>query len=644
MKSENLSSEETIKTMDGSAAKPETENVDIGGGEPAKAAEQKSEVRDKKKAEKPQKAPKGSLFGISGAFMGTLIRRHWIASLITLFMFFLSVHMPLIIGMNAPDEMKEFTSALVSNSGMVGVNTLFIAVIIAVSAMIFDYLHSQDSAMLMHSLPINRGRYFRTAVLTGYMMLLIPLILSAAGLFVLSSKYPDLSTVNIIKWFIDEVLVLSFNYSVANLAAVLAGAVWSHILMAFVFMNLPDAILFVVNMYKSSFIFGMGEFDGGMSSGLTPESHYVLRANTLTFDEAGYLLAFFGAAIAITVISGLLYKRIKLEREKRTTVFPLVGDILVMVFTFLSMSIVGFMLALILSDGGSMATFTTSFLAGAGVSGAIFFIIYRMIADSSGKVFNFKNIVKFLIFCAITAGIFAVSVFDVLGIAKTIPDASEVKRVRVGVSDMIEDASSYEVYENDDSILTMVGDEAIKNSVELHRFIIDNETKFANTDFINADDPHTIFLSYTLKDGRTIERMYSVNEPDKDKKLVSLINRIVTTDEFIEAESNMLTRRLRNAKEVMIEGVYAELRVTKDQWEALLGNYIADLDVNGIKHRLGYLSNEAPFPESHVASISFLIENESWSAVLPVGPEDKNTMKFLKQNGYYKSLIKQDVE
>jgi|GEM_PF-7092552 len=610
----------------------------------AEAAYGEREAKEDKEDETPSEetvrdfGSKGSLLGLSGAWFGYVVKRHWIVSLISILGFFLFIHLPDLFKVGDTDLVNAYMGS-VANSTNILVNAVIYYFTIATSAMAFDYLHAQDSATIMHSLPFTRGKMFRTTIVAGYLLMLIPIAVCAASMLVL----PYFSVIGCIKWFIDAVVLMSFSYAVANLAGVIAGAVWSHILLAFVLDGIPSLISMLVNVYKGMFLFGydMGDvMNDPVVTWLSPYTHYIARNNTLTFDQLPMVAAFLGAAVLMTVVTGLLYKKVKLERERSTTVFPLVGDLLVILFSFCSLSIMALMFHAALEMESGWAGDKTVFLTTAIVSGIISFIIFRMIADGTSRIFNFKNLFKFAFFCLICAGIFAVSVFDVLGVENWSPAPAEVKRVSVSLND----------YYVEDFLpkATLVQKESIENVSALHKAILANkETLQKQAEDLEPES--TLKITFTTKGGQTITRTYAVMIPVKNKEIRQALNKAFKSEEYIEAYSSRLTRIARECKALDLVSNENSVRIRKDDAEALMGCYITDFRKAGINVILKYYNYSlddgypTPFRKTGVASLEFSSNEESYPVIV-IGPKYKTTAKFLKANKYARRLAREEAE
>ena len=605
--------------------------------------------------------PKGSLIGLSGSWAGYLIHRFIVFELVAIFSYFLFTELPMILSFRAQEDIADYCYSILKGTSIpVSMVVYFMAII--TSALLFDYLHAPGSATLIHSMPLNRGRLFRTSVFTGYILQLIPILVISVTMYIVatlseaSAGDPTLhqmfTIVNCLKWFIDTVVLMSFTYAVANFAGIIAGNTVMHVILAMVFESLPSTVIFLIEMYKEAFIYGSTSIEG-VTEYFTPLTHYLERNNTLTFDQLLITLIYILVSILITVIAGLLYKKVQLERERSATVFPVVSDFLVMLFTFIAMSIFGLVTAAVFNDYGETVTSKVNFIIAAAVSGILAFIILRMIADGTPKIFTPKNILKFILFTLICAGIFAMTVFDIFGISKKMPARENVKRI-IWEADLSGGANTE---------TTLTSKASISACMDLHAYIIKNRTKvekesqaFGTTE--NEEVPReslTIKYSYGMKSGGNLDRIYEIIYPSADKKLTALVNKVISTKEYKESYMNHIERMLRNATRITVESIKGgEVNVSKDVWEILVASYMQDYDQNSMEYRLSLNSVSDGFAKSKAGYITIhypssidsdeLDPEMSSTASLIFGAKDKTVQSVLKENDLIKKIIKAEEE
>lgn len=589
---------------------------------------------------------KGTALGMSGAWIKHILRRFPAIPLVTLFGLFLFIHLPLVMNIKTPGAIAEYMTIVMRGTNVLTL-TFISYVTVAASALSFDYLHDTASVTCVHSLPVTRGRLFRSSVITGYLMILVPVLISGIALFVISRFAPEYiadicSFTNTLKWLADTLIYMTFSYAVATLAGVLAGSVLMHVLLAFVLEGIPATVILLYRAYMSTFIFGI-EF--GMDNDivdLMPAAHLMVRDSMLSAEDAWVMAVYFAIAVLLIVLAGFLYKKIKLEKEKSATVFPIVGDLLAMFFTFCMMSAFGLMFGMAFSDTAESdvpGTIRVTFLIAAAISSVLFYIIFRMIADSSVNIFNMKNLMKFLVFAGITALIFSVTVFDVLGIEKKVPAPGEIERATFSLSAPV------------DKEVTIKDADALSAVTKLHKDILKNKNAFETQESTAGEC--TVTINYSLKSGGSFSRMYSVPNPAPDEVLNEDISEVIRTKEYYDSLSNHLKRLLIDNKTVSISSNSASVDIPKKLGDGLIEAWLSDyaevgyayhskllrkvyLDDNMTdtftKNGYGSISISGPDPEEYGSDIIELVN-------VPFGKKDRQTIKYLKKHGCLKDLM-----
>ena len=147
-------------------------------------------------------------------------------------------------------------------------------------------------------------------------------------------------------------------------------------------------------------------------------------------------------------------------------------------------------------------------------------------------------------YSAIAVVFVALTVFDITGFSKRVPEASDVKSV-----EMEDFASFYDNFidsgfteeSNVNSKMQFTSPESIDKIVELHNYIVDNKL-YAGESETGAEvydldgtpvsiGSEYIHIKYKLENGNSLERYYSVN---MDQKVAQLLDDILTGEEYME--------------------------------------------------------------------------------------------------------------
>ncbi len=591
---------------------------------------------------------KGSVFGLSGMWMNMMLKRDMIIMFVALAAYFLACIFPVILYFHDFRTVSSYMSDLIT-SGFTLVPFISAIYSIVVSVMLFDYLHSGASCAGAHSFPLTRGKLYRSSLATGTILLLAPLALIAAGMFVLGLVAPAsrdadpaviLSGAACAKWFIDNALGSLFMFAIANLAGILAGRNVIHVLLAYLLNGIIGTVCILIDSYAESFIIGAkgaGLADKALYS--NPFTWYMgVRQGALSVKDIPMMLAFFAAAVVITVITGILYKKIKLEREQNATVFPLVSDFLVILCSFCNMSAFGLLIATLAGNGATVLPLKV-FLVASLISGVASFAVFRMIADSSVRIFHPRALVNFLAFALVTCVIFAFTCFDITGQADKVPVASEVSKVTVntggGFSTEIE----------------LTEPESIEKAISLHKTLLSDKEKLSGE---GGDRVLDLYIEYEMKDGSGLERVYRIDDIGKFREAAEKADDLMRCDEYMEKCQKIVDRiAFSNTAALSINTDTASVAVEPEDKMPLLTAYMKDRKENTVTYYQNLYFNDnydenLGFDEQQEGVISCDSEfdinpendNDYDNLSLFFGKKDRHVLKFLKEKGYIEKIAK----
>ena len=590
---------------------------------------------------------KGSLTGLSDMWVKTLYRRDLIVAFVAFVALFSVTMLPLILTFNDFESVSDYYVSVMESSFS---PVPFIAVLYAISlsGMLFDYLHGSASAAGIHSFPVTRGKLFRSTVVTGSILLLLPFLLTGILMFIFGHIMPYsgaeaagiFSAVNIIKWFIDTAIGSLFTFAIANLAGIIAGKNIIHILLAYLLNFITASTCVIIDTYAKSFI--LGTEDTGFMQ-LAAKSHPFIwymadRQGMLTFDWM--IVIFIALTIVITVLTGLLYKKIKLEREQSATVFPLVSDLLVIYCSFCSVSGIGLICAQLVA-GDSTPLPVAPFLIGGLIGSIPSFIVYRMIAESSVRIFNLRSAVNLVALAAVMVVVIALTCFDVTGQTEKVPDASEVSRVQIAAVAPF------------DSKLTLSDSQSVDDVIALHKAVLDNReetSSYGESSYINVS------VDYTLKNGTSLKRSYYINSGVDDVR--NAAEKLCSGDEYQSKIEVYIRRLILNADVVSVYTGKAEVNIADEDIRPLLMAYLKDSGTNGFKYYSDLAKDdeagdtERDFSESKSGAINvshemhgeWTEEMEGLNASLDFGEKDSHVHRFLEKKGYLKEITKQEAK
>ncbi|MCR5481649.1 MAG: hypothetical protein K6F52_02535 [Clostridia bacterium] len=604
---------------------------------------------------------KESYFSISLPMFKENLRRFWPISAVGFLLYFFSGIFPLLMSYDNLRPMAGYISnMLVNQNPMFVILNLTMPVITAV--MLFAYLHQQASVTSLHAMPFTRAKLFNTYFLSGTVLVLLPMI--ASGIILLAMAKPvydeniiggsvDVSVMtdyfargDILEWMLQSVIILLFIYVISVFAGMVCGNSSMHAAAALGFNFLVPALYVTIVVYCSMLLYGYnGESELAETTViLTPflkslagEGMFGIKATL------GYVIAI----LAITAISALLYNKRKFEKAGESLVFRFMIPIISYLIAYFGMSLLGFYFREIAEIEKQDIYMFGGFAAGT----LIFFVIGRMIVLKTPRVFN-KSTLKNLGIYAVIAAVFITSLMcDLTGFEKRVPDFHDVKTAGITIF--------AEGYENDrfaahyfkwedgvNALLTrdvsafFRDEENIETVAELHREILSNKEAFK--DLQVAEGGRDFEIAYDMKAGTDLRRTYSV--PLKFYSKSDALAKLFESREFKKHFSfyNIKAKRFSSVtiSEAQAVGGMFELATLH---ESNAGKEIKDIiaclekdfqartysqEVSGVRRycvlNLGIVENNRDDNGNEIVSYM----------TVPVLQSDKNTIKWLRDNGY----------
>ena len=609
----------------------------------------------------------------SGMWMKTLYRRDTLLAFVAFMAYFSVCILPLILNYWNFSSVSDYYVSVLSSS-LSPVPFISCGYAVVLSVMLFNYLHNGASAAGLHSFPVTRGKLFRSTLMTGTVLLLLPVLLTAVvmfafGLFIQPQHvafdaetevlsigmeaagrnsailYPGrvLSALNCLRWFIDTAVGSLFVFAISNLAGIVAGKDIIHALLACLLNTIVPIICALCYTYERAFILGS---DGSRFMDLSQYSNPFLwymtkREGSPEITSIGIMVMFVAAAVLITLITRFLYSRIKLEREQDATVFPVVSDMLVIFLSFCMMSLFGAVSAELAP--GEHATYQmVPFLLGCVVGGIPSFVVFRMIADSSVRIMRVRTLITLLALGLVTAAVLAFTCFDVTGQTDRVPAPSDVEKVTVHTMAPF------------DTDVTLSDTESIKSLTNLHKAVLDHKEFIVREEY--DADMLKVFIDYSMKNGSRLKRIYYVKARTMSD-LREAASEFASGDEYTKKIENYLRKVILSAESAAIESSkgYAEIR--PDDIRPLIMAYLNDYNKNGSDYYFVLNMNgvttdtEITFREDGVGSFNVSPKHQAGGLIddslyltVPFGAENSRFHKLLKKNGYRREMIKSEKE
>ena len=422
----------------------------------------------------------------------------------------------------APLVVREGYYALLCDA--VPIVSLGYAILCAMA--VWNYLYNARSVGLMHTLPIRREGLFLTNLLSGLAMMLIPYAVAgglSTILFACCGGFDAWGTLVTILGVIGESLAF---FGIATFCAFLTGNIFVLPALYFLLNFLAPLGDWIVNLFARGFLFGFTSQYSGSVEFLCPvvylcqnlyyHSEYArdsvtgynttLSAVTL---EGGWLIALYAAAgLLFLGLSYLLYRRRQSERA---------GDVAAVrafrpIFRFGAAALCALL-------GGRLlyALLWESFQSGDGfapvpmaiflmVAGLIGYYGASMLLSKSLRVFR-GSAVGALCLVVACAAFCAGMRFDLFGAERRIPEDSEIHQLELYAA-----GNTYDLSPEDNAQLLAEAKTLQETLIAQKSLIESNYETYRHGSTSSDPDTYTnIRYVYTLKNGATVERFYTVS-------------------------------------------------------------------------------------------------------------------------------------
>ena len=446
----------------------------------------------------------------------------------------------------APLRVREIYYYLLSDA----VPIVSIAYAILCAMAVWSYLYNPRSVGMMHSLPIRREGLFLTNLLSGLAMMAIPyLVAGGLGtlLFACCGGFDAWGTLATILAVIGQSVTF---FGLATFCAFLTGNIFALPVLYFLLNFLAPLGDWLCNLFARGFLFGFTADYSGTVDFLCPMVYltqrlyvnseyetvrdsaleYQNRLTSVTLENAWLIAAYAAAGLVFLALAYLLYRRRESERAGDVVAVRVFRPVFRFGVAALSALLGGRLLyALLWESFQAGDTFTPVPLAIClMVAGLIGYYAASMLLAKSLRVFR-GSAVGALCLVAACAAFCAGMRYDLFGIERRIPDQNEIaqleiylarntyyltpedqpellsgaqdlQRTLIAQKDLIR--SNYETYRHGGSssdILTAAG---TMQGAETYRHGGSSSDPDASTN---------IRYVYTLKNGATVERFYTVS-------------------------------------------------------------------------------------------------------------------------------------
>ncbi|QNF28073.1 hypothetical protein [Metabacillus elymi] len=370
---------------------------------------------------------------------------------------------------------------------------------VAAGLLLFRYLQNEASVDMIHSLPIRRVTLYVSHIISGLILLLLPIVLMSCVTFFVTQSIEEFHSIltpsELLSWTGIITLLTCMVFFATVAVGMMTGMSSAQAILTYIFFFLPIGMVAMVSYNLSFLLFGFSSiFIDEKLTYLSPFLRFVDIWNTK--DPFSTLEIFIYIIIVIcSFFIGLgLYKARQLESATDVIAFPFLKPVFKYGVTFCSMTLGG-------SYFSVTGTLNWGWIIFGYISGALIgYVVAEMILQKTWRIFHFRVFTGFIGYSIIFIIILFSIKTDLIDFEKKLPRMDQISEVYFGDKYQMQELLSDDIEVYSDSKLYI---QDIRN---LHEYIIGQQDLIeAQTDEKYRQD---MVIAYRLNDGRTFIREY----------------------------------------------------------------------------------------------------------------------------------------
>ena len=550
------------------------------------------------------------------------LRRYWYLGAIFAIMLLLMAVIPAYLIVDSNEKMQTTSNFLY---GMEPTLFAVITCCIVTPAMMFSYLHHRSAVHTIHSLPLRRETLYFSHMVSIGILEIIPLIINMIIMLTIKGIHPA----DVFLWAGLTLVYVFIITAFGTAASIFTANVFASIVIPYCVILLPLFIEWISKLLCSLYLFGYSNNRSlSVSERIYVEYTHICDGMIYVYIALGLLLFALGYAA---------YKKRALENHSQLAAFKVLNPIFIYAVA-VCVGLLGYLYVAGLLDNQESFWIAIPF-------GIVGIIGAKMITE---RTFRPKKIIKpSVIYLGILFVIYLFIGFDITGYENRVPDVDEIASASI-----IEYDSSESYYPTaQDYVQVKLAPEAKHDSAMYNAEDIAKVTALHSEIIKNADKPHSedgmkyIPIKYVLKNGRKIERKYSIS--DNNDELNALYQTVMETkpvkadrfpiisdvaQEYVSAQVSTCGAKETNLTNEQIDEIIKTLR--EDILDASYEDYSTDALTSV------HLVRTMPSVDDNGNSIT---DKKGWaqqSCSYAIHPSYKKTIALLSGWGLYNVMPK----
>ncbi|PGT79064.1 hypothetical protein [Bacillus sp. AFS040349] len=408
---------------------------------------------------------------------------------------------------------------------------LYFAVPVAAGLLLFRYIQNEASVDMIHSLLIKRKTLYVSHVISGLLLLIVPIIITAIITFFVTNTIEGFSNIltisDLFSWIGIVTLLTCMMFSFSIAVGFITGMSTVQAILTYILLFLPIGMVTMVTynlsfllfgfttafieeelMYLSPFLRFVGSWEG-------PQPYSILE-----------IMIYILFTVFFFVIGLVLYKLRQLERATDVIAFPFLRPIFKYGVTFCSMIL-----------GGSYFSATGDLnwnwiIFGYIIGALIGYTVAEMVLLKTWRILRLHFFTGFIIYSVIFIAVLLGIKTDLINYEANLPRMDQIEEVYFGNKYDMQELIRNDIDPFSDNKLY------IQDVRNLHEEIINQK------DFIESQQHSDInkvqgFITYRLKDGKQFTREYQLPAEAFQKNLTPVMESegyIVNKPEFFQLQ------------------------------------------------------------------------------------------------------------
>lgn len=572
-----------------------------------------------------------------GIFLSDLKRFWWVSALNSIFLLLNLPFYHLIQGSLADNEWTRemLIQTLKLTSGRSELQILLIYTVpVLLAVLLFKYLNSSRSAATIHSFPLSRTKLFLTHCLAGFILLLIPVIitgLALMGVQQFTAVQSIYSKTDIITWMGYTLLFAVLFFAGAVFTGMFTGNSATNVVFMYILLALPFGLYELIRYNLAELMFGYSNANLHQAFMESLPSYALLTGRIgeeyfSVVDFVGYIVL----TAVILVLAVLAYRARKLETAGDVISFNFVKPLFKYGVTVCAMLMGGAYFASV--SGGSLFAIALGYFLGS----LLGYTIAEILIQKSFKIWRqaYKGYLFYSVLLLLA--LFAVQT-DAFGYVNRIPDPGQVEKAYFGSniyawSEMMAGKQNEAVEQTKDTYYfepeggwSFKNPENIKNIISLHQQLVQQR----------QTEGRQQFIIYSLKNGRNIIRQYNIGE----REFAAFLKPIYESKEYKEARFLVLKQ---NSNEVRMLEV-RDTRTPKEPVILVSGEEISQF-IEALRKDLSSATYEQMIFEKNNMPMVTITDVKDRSQRYLIKESYSFVNLWLEQKGYYKKCMLQPDE